>query len=56
VPWGLRKLLNWISKEYNKPEIWITENGSSDDGEKDDEFRINYYKAHINEVLKGTPF
>ncbi|ELT91672.1 hypothetical protein CAPTEDRAFT_166781 [Capitella teleta] len=54
VPWGLRKLINWITAEYGRPQIWITENGSSDDGELNDEFRINYYRKHINEVMKAT--
>ena len=43
VPWGMRKILNWIDQTYNHPEIIITENGFSDDGRLDDPTRINYY-------------
>lgn len=45
VPWGLRKLLNWIDKTYDHPEIFVTENGVSDKGGLDDNTRITYYKV-----------
>lgn len=56
---GLRKLLNWIHKTY-KPEIHILENGTSVKGEDDlpmeqilqDDFRCNFYRDHIMEVVK----
>ena len=54
VPWGLRKLLCWIKDEYNNPEIIITENGTSDNGGLQDNDRIKYYRAHINETLKAV--
>lgn len=56
VPWGLRGLLNWIKDEYNYPDIFITENGIStaEDSQLDDsDPRITFYRAYINEVLKG---
>ena len=53
VPWGLRKLINWVSTMYKRPTIYITENGYSDSGELHDQGRINYYRQHINQVLKG---
>lgn len=56
VPWGLRKLLKHIKTTYGDVPIYITENGFSEaDGPlntKDTE-RIKYYKAYINEALKG---
>ncbi|MEM9142905.1 MAG: GH1 family beta-glucosidase [Bacteroidota bacterium] len=29
VPWGCRKLLEWIAKRYDNPAVFITENGCS---------------------------
>jgi lipopolysaccharide export LptBFGC system permease protein LptF len=43
VPWGFRKTLNWIAKEYNNPPVLITENGFSDHGDLNDTDRINYF-------------
>lgn len=51
VPWGIRKLLVWISKQYNSPEIIITENGVSDSGTLKDDIRISYYKEYLSNVL-----
>jgi len=42
VPWGFRKLLNWIAKEYNNPPVLIKENGFSDHGELNDRDRVDY--------------
>ena len=54
VPWGLRNLLNWIKTEYNNPELYITENGVSDNsGTLQDDKRIYFYENYINNVLKG---
>ena len=54
VPWGLRRLLNIIKTEYGDPNVWITENGFEDNPVEDDFRRINYFKSHLNEVLKGS--
>jgi lactase-phlorizin hydrolase len=56
VPWGLRRLLNWITKTYNSPQIYITENGFSDTTEVglNDTGRVSYYTSYINEVLKSV--
>jgi hypothetical protein len=43
VPWGFRKLLNWIAKEYNYPPVLITENGFCDQGELIDRDRVDYH-------------
>ena len=50
----MRKLLNFIKERYGNPELIITENGTSDnDGDLDDEHRVEFYKGYINNVLKG---
>ncbi|XP_077992282.1 lactase/phlorizin hydrolase-like, partial [Glandiceps talaboti] len=55
VPWGLRKLLNWLKAEYNDPIIVVTENGISTEDTDDlaDDSRITFYTAYIDEVLKA---
>lgn len=52
VPEGIRKSLKWIYEQYDNPEILITENGWSDDGQLNDTDRINYLRGHLTEVLK----
>ena len=42
VPWGLRKLLNWIKERYDNPLVIITENGFSDKGHIHDKPRMIY--------------
>ena len=54
VPWGLRKQLEGITKEYGNPPIYIFENGyGSSDPTTDDTLRVNYLKHYINETLKA---
>lgn len=55
VAWGLRRLLNWIKEEYGDPEIYITENGVATEAQTtwDDSARVFFYKAYIDEALKG---
>ncbi|CAH1787043.1 unnamed protein product [Owenia fusiformis] len=57
VPWGIRRLLNWLKNEYNDPEIFITENGISDRNATSvllqDSWRVNFYNQYINNVLKA---
>ncbi|KAJ8315740.1 hypothetical protein KUTeg_007890 [Tegillarca granosa] len=53
VPWGMRKILNFIKDRYHNPVIYVTENGVSDCGQIDDQSRIEYFRAYINEVLKA---
>ncbi|PSN48334.1 hypothetical protein C0J52_03416 [Blattella germanica] len=54
VPWGFRKILNWIAEEYNNPPIVITENGYADDGKLADTGRIHYYITYLTEMLKAV--
>ena len=54
VPWGLKKLLNFIKDNYDNPPVYITENGMSDrKSSMQDGHRIYYYKRYINNVLRG---
>jgi beta-glucosidase/6-phospho-beta-glucosidase/beta-galactosidase len=53
VPQGLRSLLNWIKREYKNPKVFITENGWSDDGEINDNDRIDYFKSHLKALSKA---
>ncbi|KAF4522510.1 hypothetical protein B566_EDAN002595 [Ephemera danica] len=57
VPWGFRRLLNWMRDEYG-PEIpvFVTENGYADynyTGLQDTD-RLNYYTDYINEMMKAV--
>lgn len=42
---------SWIKNQYDNPEIIITENGWSDNGELEDEGRIAYLRGHLQAVL-----
>ncbi|XP_018565439.1 myrosinase 1-like [Anoplophora glabripennis] len=54
VPWGIGKVLKWIKKNYNSPEIIITENGYSDyDGALQDDKRINYIQGYLSSILEA---
>ncbi|XP_021938454.1 myrosinase 1-like isoform X2 [Zootermopsis nevadensis] len=54
VPWGLRKMLNWIKTEYDNVPVVIAENGFSDNGEVEDSERIRYLVMHVSEMLKAV--
>lgn len=62
VPWGVRKLLNWIKNRYNNAPLYITENGVDAPGESDltiaealnDDFRVNYLISYISEISKAV--
>uniref|UniRef100_A0A803T9V7 Lactase n=1 Tax=Anolis carolinensis TaxID=28377 RepID=A0A803T9V7_ANOCA len=59
VPWGLRRLLQFVSKDYtgSRIPIYIAENGAPvDDGSDfiNDTMRMDYYRLYINEVLKAV--
>ncbi|XP_029289220.1 lactase-like protein [Cottoperca gobio] len=56
VPWGFRRLLNFVKSQYGNPMIYVTENGVSEKmlcTELCDEWRIQYYKDYTNEMLKA---
>ena len=55
VPWGCKKLLEWIAERYDNPPIFITENGCAfedqlTDGEVNDVERIDFFKGYISAV------
>jgi beta-glucosidase len=52
VPWGCKKLLNWIDERYDKPNIYITENGCAYpdevvDGKVNDQKRVDFYQGYL---------
>ncbi|KAG5872454.1 hypothetical protein JTB14_024035 [Gonioctena quinquepunctata] len=52
VPWGARKMLQWVKKTYKNPEIFITENGVSDNGTTlEDDERISFHKDCLSAIL-----
>jgi len=61
VPWGFRKLLNWIHDRYHYP-IYVTENGISVKGENslsvedaiNDTPRVEYFKGYLNAMLQAV--
>ncbi|XP_074042784.1 myrosinase 1-like isoform X3 [Leptinotarsa decemlineata] len=52
-PNGARKVLKWIKEKYNNPDIFITENGFSDDGEMNDLKRIDYLQRYLKATLEA---
>lgn len=59
VPWGLRRLLKFVSQEYtgSKIPIYIAGNGvpTGDTGNLlNDTLRVDYFRQYIDEALKGT--
>lgn len=53
VPEGLHDALVWFKTQYNNPPVFITENGWSDDGQLDDNGRVEYLKAHLTSISKA---
>ncbi|KAJ8973203.1 hypothetical protein NQ317_018952 [Molorchus minor] len=52
VPWGLRKVLNWLKYNYGDPSIFITGNGVSDERNSlEDTDRITYFTEYLGAVL-----
>jgi beta-glucosidase len=58
VPWGIRKILNWIGKRYPGVDIFVTENGCDVPNETlmpleqalNDTFRVNYVNDYMTQV------
>ncbi|GAB1290511.1 Klotho [Apodemus speciosus] len=54
VPWGLRKVLNWLRSKYGDLPTYVTANGIDDDPHAEqDLLRIYYIKNYVNEALKA---
>lgn len=58
VPWGCRKLLQWIDERYDHPGIVITENGCAFDdpvvnNAVDDTRRIAFIKGYLDECHRA---
>lgn len=45
-------LFRWLNEEYNGLEVFITENGWSDEGQLDDSDRVEYLRSHLQELAK----
>ncbi|XP_015724338.1 lactase-phlorizin hydrolase [Coturnix japonica] len=59
VPWGLRRLLKFVSQEYTgtKIPIYIAGNGMPTEAVGDlinDTLRVDYFRRYINEALKAV--
>ncbi|XP_004616567.1 lactase/phlorizin hydrolase [Sorex araneus] len=58
VPWGIRRLLRFVSLEYTrgKVPIYLAGNGmpTGDSEDLDDSLRMDYFSQYINEVLKAV--
>ena len=56
VPWGFRKLLNWIHQRYGQLPIYVTENGCSVFADSkneaiDDQFRCDFIQGYTDAML-----
>ena len=65
VPWGFRKLINYINDKYAKPSnipIWITENGFPVEDEsklplgqqREDDLRQKYFGEYLKELVEAV--
>ncbi|GFS09508.1 lactase-like protein [Elysia marginata] len=50
---GLRKLLQYVTATYNKPVIYVTQNGLDSCGTLEDQNRVDYIRDYTNSVLQG---
>ncbi|ROT38802.1 beta-glucosidase A [Sodiomyces alkalinus F11] len=61
-PQGFRNLINWLSKRYNYPPIYVTENGTSILKENDkpveeileDTLRVEYFDTYVKALAKAV--
>ncbi|KAH9315040.1 hypothetical protein KI387_023667, partial [Taxus chinensis] len=60
VPWGIQKVLMWLTERYNRPPIYVTENGMDDEDCQitllealRDTKRVNYFKGYLTAVSEA---
>lgn len=54
VPWGLRKMLKWVSQRYDGAiPIIVTGSGIDDQAPVEDKLRQHYLRSYLQEALKG---
>ncbi|KAK9138970.1 hypothetical protein Sjap_009564 [Stephania japonica] len=61
VPWGIRRLLNYVAHRYPNIPLYVTENGMDDEDSStsplhemlDDVKRLNYYKGYLAAVAQA---
>ncbi|XP_023080454.2 beta-klotho isoform X1 [Piliocolobus tephrosceles] len=53
IPWGVRKLLRWVRRNYGDMDIYITASGIDDQALEDDRLRKYYLEKYLQEVLKA---
>ncbi|EWM27607.1 glycosyl hydrolase family 1 [Nannochloropsis gaditana] len=61
VPWGFRKMLNWVAERYGNPGIYVTENGCDVPNESkmslaealDDKFRVDFYRGYLSNMAEA---
>ena len=53
VPWGMRKVLNWVKARYGEILVYVTTAMSDRHGQINDTDRIDFIRDYANEVLKG---
>lgn len=55
VPWGLRKVLNWVKSRYGDARpIVVMASGVDDQASHDDKLRQTYVREYLQEALKGN--
>ncbi|KAB1282078.1 Beta-klotho [Camelus dromedarius] len=53
MPWGERRVLRWIRKNYGDVDVYITASGIDDQSLENDELRKYYLEKYIQEALKA---
>lgn len=57
TPWGMRKLLSYVKDHYGSALPMYLINGCGEKEESDsldDQFRLDFFRTHINECLKAV--